>query len=123
VYRLKARYEAEGEAAFEPRSRAPRNNPNATPAATAEPVLRIRKQLADAGHDAGADTIRGHLQHHHQVILCRATIHRTYAGTYVRLLVHELQVGVVDLATGELLRELTLDPTKYYQPIPPRTPK
>ena len=38
VYRLKARYDAEGEAAFEPRSRRPRTTPNATPAADVELV-------------------------------------------------------------------------------------
>ena len=47
-------------------------------------------------------------------------IGRTYAGTYVRLLVEDLQVRVVDLATGELLRELTIDPSKDYQPISAR---
>ncbi len=31
VYKLKARYEAEGETALEPRSRRPRTSPNATP--------------------------------------------------------------------------------------------
>ena len=31
VYRLLARYRAEGEAAFEPRSRRPRRSPTATP--------------------------------------------------------------------------------------------
>ena len=43
-------------------------------------------------------------------------IGRTYAGTYVILLVHDLDVRVVDAATGELLRELTLDPNRDYQP-------
>ena len=36
VYKLKARYEAEGDTALEPRSRAPRTNSNATPAATVD---------------------------------------------------------------------------------------
>ena len=36
VYRLKARYEAEGEAAFEPRSRRPHTSPNATAAHSVE---------------------------------------------------------------------------------------
>jgi transposase InsO family protein len=76
VYRLKARYEAEGEAAFEPRSRRPHTSPAATPAATAELVLRLRKQLTEAGHDAGADTLVWHLHQHHQVTLSRATVHR-----------------------------------------------
>ncbi len=36
VYELLARYRAEGEDAFEPRSRRPRRSPRATPAATVE---------------------------------------------------------------------------------------
>jgi len=39
-------------------------------------VLRIRKQLSDAGLDAGAETIGWHLTHHHRTTLSRATIHR-----------------------------------------------
>ncbi len=45
---------------------------------------------------------------------------RTHAGTHVLLLVQDLDVRVVNAITGELLRELTIDPTKDYQP---RTPK
>jgi transposase InsO family protein len=83
VYKLKARYEAEGETALEPRSRRPKTTPSATPTATVELVLRLRKQLADAGHDAGADTIGWHLSHHHRLTLSRATINRILvrAGT------------------------------------------
>jgi transposase len=82
VYKLKARYEAEGDTAFEPRSRRPKNSPNATPAALVDQVLLLRKQLAEAGLDAGAETIGWHLQHHHQTTLSRATINRilTRAG-------------------------------------------
>ena len=76
VYELLARYRTEGEAAFEPRSRRPLRSPGATPAQTVELVLRIRKQLSDAGLDAGADTIGWHLTHHHRTTLSRATIHR-----------------------------------------------
>ena len=61
VYKLKARYEAEGEAALEPRSRRPKTTPTETPQATVELVLRLRKQLTEAGLDAGADTIGWHL--------------------------------------------------------------
>jgi Helix-turn-helix domain len=60
VYKLKARYEAEGEAAFEPRSRRPKNSPNATPTALVDRVLLLCKQLAEAGLDAGAETIGLH---------------------------------------------------------------
>jgi transposase InsO family protein len=43
-------------------------------------------------------------------------IGRTHAGTHVLLLVQDLNIRVLNAATGELLRELTLDPTKDYQP-------
>jgi transposase InsO family protein len=76
ISRLMKLYEAEGEEAFEPRSRAPKNSPTATPPATVELVLRLRKELSEAGLDAGADTIDWHLQHHHQTTLARATINR-----------------------------------------------
>ncbi|MFD1858304.1 helix-turn-helix domain-containing protein, partial [Aeromicrobium camelliae] len=52
VSRYMARWRSEGETAFEPRSR------------------------ASAGLDAGAETIGWHLEHHHQAVVSRATIHR-----------------------------------------------
>jgi transposase InsO family protein len=76
VYELLSRYRAEGEAAFEPRSRAPQTSPRATPPATVQLVLDLRKKLAGQGLDAGADTIGWHLFHHHQIQLSRATINR-----------------------------------------------
>jgi transposase InsO family protein len=76
VYKLKARFEAEGEAAAEPRSRRPKTSPRATPPEHVDLVLRLRKELVEAGHDAGADTIAWHLARHHQVTVSRATIHR-----------------------------------------------
>jgi transposase InsO family protein len=76
ISRLMARYEAEGEAAFEPRSRAPKTSPAATAPATVELVLALRKRLSEVGHDAGPDTICWHLTHHHEVTVSRATVHR-----------------------------------------------
>ncbi len=76
ISRLMARHRAEGEATFEPLSRAPRSSPGATPPQTVELVLRLRKQLCEAGLDAGADTIGWHLAHHHATALSRATINR-----------------------------------------------
>jgi transposase InsO family protein len=76
VSKLLARYRAEGEAAFEPRSRAPHASPSATAPGTVQLVLQLRKTLAGAGLDAGADTIGWHLYHHHRVRLSRATINR-----------------------------------------------
>jgi hypothetical protein len=74
--RLMARYRVDGEAAFEPLSRAPKTSPGAIPVAAVELVIRLRKQLEDAGLDAGADTIGWHLAHHHGTALSRATINR-----------------------------------------------
>lgn len=76
VYRLKARYEQEGEAAIEPRSRRPHSSPSAIPESTVALVLALRKELADAGLDAGADTLCWHLRQHHHLVISRATAHR-----------------------------------------------
>ena len=57
ISRLMTRYRTEGEAAFEPRSRAPRTSPSATASPTVDLVLGLRKKLSEAGLDAGADTI------------------------------------------------------------------
>lgn len=50
-------------------------------------------------------------------------IGRTHARTRVTVLVHDLDIRIIDAATGELLRELVLDPTQRYQPIPKRDNK
>jgi transposase InsO family protein len=76
VSRLMARFRSEGEAAFQPRSRAPKTSPGATPPQTVDLVLRLRKELLQAGHDAGAETIAWHLHHHHGTDLSKATVHR-----------------------------------------------
>lgn len=76
ISRLMARYRAEGDTAFEPRSRRPRSSPAATGPDTVELILRLRTTLAGQGLDAGADTIGWHLTHHHRVTVSRATIHR-----------------------------------------------
>ena len=76
ISRLMARYRLEGEAAFEPLSRAPASTPGSTPPHTVGLVLRLRKKLTEAGLDAGADTIGWHLAHHHATTLSRATINR-----------------------------------------------
>jgi transposase InsO family protein len=51
-------------------------------------------------------------------------IGRTHARTRVLLLVQDLHIRVINAATGELLRELTLDTTRSYQPTgrPPGPP-
>jgi transposase InsO family protein len=76
VYELVARYHAEGDAAFEPRSRRPRTSPKAVSDATIELITAVRKDLAGRGLDAGPDTICWHLRHHHQVRVSAATVGR-----------------------------------------------
>jgi transposase InsO family protein len=85
VSKLVARYRVEGEAAFEPRSRRPRTSPNATPPATVELIVALRRRLTDAGLDAGPDTVGWHLAHEHSVHVSAATISRqlTKAGLVV----------------------------------------
>jgi transposase InsO family protein len=79
VSKLIARYRAEGETAFEPRSRRPKTSPAALAPATAELILDLRSRLATAGLDAGPDTIAWHLAHHHGVVVSRSTISRHLA--------------------------------------------
>ena len=76
LYELLARYRVEGEAVFEPGSRRPRSNPNAFPAAVVELIVELREKLTAAGLDAGPDTIRWHLEHHHGLRVSRATVAR-----------------------------------------------
>jgi transposase InsO family protein len=79
IYALLARYQAEGEAAFEPRSRRPKSSPRAIPEATADLIVRLRKELAGQGLDAGPHTICWHLRHDHQLRVSPATISRYLA--------------------------------------------
>ncbi|NYG59537.1 hypothetical protein BJ980_002460 [Nocardioides daedukensis] len=66
------------------------------------------------GDKSGTVTLRvaGKLRH--------IGIGRTHSRTHVILLIQDLDVRVVHAITGELLRELTIDITRDYQP---RTPK
>jgi transposase InsO family protein len=65
---------------------------------------------------AGSVTLRvaGQLRH--------IGIGRTYARTAVILLIQDLHVTVINAATGEVLRDLIIDPRRDYQPTgrPPR---
>jgi transposase len=81
VYKLRARYEAEGETALEPRSRRPKTSPTALAAGVVELIVRVRKELTDAGLDAGPETIAWHLAHHHGHRVSRSTISRHLTTT------------------------------------------
>jgi hypothetical protein len=83
--------------------------PKALPGTTRDPDTheRIRHDRVDK---AGSVTIRHNGRLHH------IGVGRTHAGTCVIPLVQDLHIRVVNAATGELLRELTLNPHTDYQP-------
>jgi hypothetical protein len=81
--------------------------PKATPTGRDNPHYRVRRDRVD---DSGVVTLRVAGQLHH------IGIGRTHARTHVILLVDDLHVRVVDAATGELLRALSIDTSRDYQP-------
>ena len=72
---------------------------------------RVRPDRVDK---SGTVTLRVHGQLRH------IGVGRTHKGTHVILLVQDLDVRVVNAITGELLRELTIDPDRDYQPKNPK---
>src|SRR5438270_1565957 len=57
IYKLLARYRAEGEAGLVAGSRRPRSSPTQVPTGLEDEIVLLRKQLAEEGLDAGAMTI------------------------------------------------------------------
>jgi transposase InsO family protein len=82
----------------------PKTGPTGTGAG---PHHRVRHDHVDT---TGAISLRRGGRMHH------IGIGRAHAGTPVILLINDLDIRVVDRNTGELLRRLTLDPTRNYQP-------
>jgi transposase len=76
VYELVARYRAEGDGAFEPRSRRPKTSPRALPAGTVESIVTLRRELSGQGLDAGPDTIVWHLLVRHGVTVSASSVLR-----------------------------------------------
>ena len=76
VHELIRRYEAEGEAGLEPRSRRPLGNSRRTPLEVEEEIVRLRKELTDEGLDGGAHTIAYHLMKHRGEAPAPSTIWR-----------------------------------------------
>src|SRR5246127_3784641 len=68
IYKLIARYRAEGEEGLAPRSRRPRCSPSKTADAFVSEILQLRKQLSKDGFDAGAQTIHTHVQRKHEQV-------------------------------------------------------
>ena len=67
------------------------------------PHQRVRQDRVDT---AGSVTLRINGRLHH------IGIGRVHAATRILLLVHDLDIRVLNAATGEIIRDLTLDPTR-----------
>lgn len=76
LYKLLARYSREGPAGLEPRSRRPHHSPARIAGRWEDEIIALRKELAGAGFDAGAVTIREHLARRHPVVPSASTIWR-----------------------------------------------
>ena len=76
IYRLLARYRAEGEEGLVPRSRRPHHFPTSTADEVEDEIVLMRKQLAEEGLDAGAQTIFFHLSRRHGTAPSVSTIMR-----------------------------------------------
>jgi len=61
IYKLLERFEQGGYAALEPRSRRPRSCSHQVDARVQKLILKLRRNLTTAGHDAGPHTIHFHL--------------------------------------------------------------
>lgn len=128
VSKLIKRYKQEGTKAFEARSRKPHHRrphrslphsttpaalyshmPKATPQGSRENDThnRVRRDRVDS---SGSITLRVNSKLHH------IGIGRTHARTHVLVLVQDLNVHIINATTGEVLRDLTIDTTRDYQP-------
>ena len=76
LYKLLARYRLEGEAGLEARSRRPHHSPTRITERYENDIVTIRKELTDAGYDAGAATIQVHLAKLHDKVPSVPTIWR-----------------------------------------------
>ena len=74
---------------------------------------RVRRDRVDS---SGSITLRVNSKMHH------IGIGRTHARTHVIILIQDHDVHVINATTGEVLRELTIDPTRDYQPQKQRKP-
>ena len=87
--------------------------PKAIPTGVKIPAhYRVRNDTIDAG---GTVTLRHNSRLHH------IGLGAARRGTRVTLLVDDLHIRVIGRDTGQLIRELTLDPTRDFQPrgVPP----
>jgi phosphoribosyl 1,2-cyclic phosphodiesterase len=82
----------------------------ARPASAEHPEthFRVRHDKVDSG---GTITLRHNSRLHH------IGIGRAHKGRPIKLLIANRDIRVLDRDTGQLIRRLTLDPSRDYQPI------
>ena len=68
LYKLLARYRAEGDAGLVPKSRRPQSSPGAMDRSLEEQIVALRTNLLAQGFDAGALTIHWHLARRHGAV-------------------------------------------------------
>jgi Integrase core domain len=78
--------------------------PKAAPAGTHQPHHRVRRDKVSHGNIS----LRIHGQMHH------IGLGRHLHGTPIILLINHLDVRIIHATTGEILRQLTIDPTRRY---------
>ncbi len=83
------------------------SRPKAAPDHQPDSEHRVRYDRVDK---AGKVTLRHNSRLHH------IGIGRPHAGTPIILLIHDLDIRIIHAATGEIIRTLTLDPERQYQP-------
>ena len=86
----------------------------------ADPATRTHHRVRhDTVDQFGKLTVRHAGRLHH------IGVGRTHANTHVVMLIQNLHIRVINAATGQLIRQLTLDPTRDYQPrnVPTGRPK
>ena len=105
---------------LQPPAAAPLTAPCQTPAAAyaARPKAAPGNRGADTHDRVRTDKIWavGTVTLHHAGKLHHIGVGRQHAGTEVLILTQDLHIRIIAKATGELLRELTLDPSRDYQP-------
>jgi hypothetical protein len=90
--------------------------PKATPPAATEtePQGRIRRDIVD---NSGTLTLRHAGRLHH------IGVGRTHARTPILMLINDRQIRIIHATTGELIRDLTLNPAVDYQARGLRNPR
>ena len=81
--------------------------PKANPTTRIDTHNRVRTDHVD---QAGSITLRHNGRLHH------IGVGRIHHRTRVLILARDLNIRIINAATGELLRDFTLDPTRDYQP-------